>query len=268
MTNHYHRRTTCRLCGGVNLDNVFSLAPTPLANAFVKADALEAKQNRYPLDVFFCDGCKHLQLLDVIDPVVLYERYVYVSGTSPVFVRHFQDYAQFVIDKFKLPQDALVVDIASNDGTLLRFFKEKGRRILGVDPAKDIAEDAKSKGIPTIVDFYSPRVAERIRAEHGAATVITANNIIAHVDNLAAFMDGVRQLLADDGIFVFEVSNLADVVSNTLFDTIYHEHLDYHSVGPLIGFFERCGLEMIEAMRVDTHGGSLRGMVQHQGGPR
>ncbi len=268
MANHYHRRSTCRLCLGSDLTNVFSLAPTPLANAFVTRAALDLEQSLFPLDLFFCEACGHLQLLDVVDPVVLYERYVYVSGTSPVFVRHFEDYAKYVIDIFKPPQDGLVVDIASNDGTLLRFFKEQGRRILGVDPAKDIAEKAKASGIPTIVDFFSPRLADQIRAEHGPANVITANNIIAHVDDLASFMDGVRRLLAPDGVFVFEVSNLSDVVSNTLFDTIYHEHLDYHSAGPLVGFFKRCGLELIGAKRVDTHGGSLRGVVQHQGGPR
>ena len=268
MGNHYHRRTTCRLCAGPDLANVFSLAPTPLANAFVRREALERKQQLYPLDVFFCSACGHLQLLDVIDPVVLYEHYVYVSGTSPVFVRHFKDYADYVIARFETPADGLVVDIASNDGTLLRFFKERGRRILGIDPAKEIAAEARASGIPTVVDFFSPSLADQIRAEHGPANVVSANNIIAHVDDLASFMEGVRRLLAPDGVFVFEVSYLADVVENTLFDTIYHEHLDYHSVKPLAGFFARCGLEMIEAIRVDTHGGSLRGVVQHKGGPR
>ena len=268
MGNNYHRRANCRLCASTDLTNVFSLAPTPLANAFVTREALGRKQQLYPLDIFFCMGCGHLQLLDVIDPVALYEHYVYVSGTSPVFVHHFRDYADYVHEKFKPPADGLVVDIASNDGTLLRFFKDQGRRILGVDPAQEIAEQAVSSGIPTIVDFFSPRLADRIAAEHGQANVITANNVIAHVDDLVSFMDGVRRLLAPDGVFVFEVSYLDDVVKKILFDTIYHEHLDYHSVKPLTGFFSRCGLEMIEAMRMDTHGGSLRGVVQHRGGPR
>ena len=268
MPNGYTRRTTCRLCDGTDLANVFSLAPTPLANAFVTAEALGRKQRLFPLDLFFCGGCAHLQLLDVIDRVELYEHYVYVSGTSPVFVRHFREYADYVVDKFQPAADGLVVDIASNDGTLLRFFAERGRRILGVDPAKGIAAQATADGIPTIVDFFSEPLAERIVAEHGHASVITANNVIAHVDDLAAFMRGVRRMLAPDGVFVFEVSYLDDVVQNTLFDTIYHEHVDYHTVGPLAGFFDRCGLQLIEARRVDSHGGSLRGVVQHKGGPR
>jgi SAM-dependent methyltransferase len=264
----YRRRSSCRLCTREELTKVFSLAPTPLANAFVREDAVHREQHLYPLDVFFCDGCGHLQLLDVVDPVALYEHYVYVSGTSPVFVRHFRDYANYVIDNFRPPAAGLVVDIASNDGTLLRFFKDAGHPILGVDPAREIASRAMASGIPTLVEFFSPELAGRIRREHGSASVVTANNVIAHVDDLESFMVGVRELLADDGVFVFEVSNLADVVENTLFDMIYHEHLDYHSVKPLMEFFARCGMELIEAICVESHGGSLRGVVQRKGGPR
>ena len=262
------RRDTCRLCGGAALVNVFSLAPTPLANAFVTREALGQEQRRYPLDVFFCESCGHLQLLDVIDPVALYEHYVYVSGTSPVFVKHFKEYADYVTDNFLPPTGGLVVDIGSNDGTLLRFFKESGRKVLGVDPAQEIAERTRASGIPTVVDFFTPTLADQIRGEHGPASVITSNNLIAHIDDLAAVMEGIRRLLAPDGVFVFEVSYLVDVVEKTLFDMIYHEHLDYHSVMPLIGFFSRCGLELIDAVRVDTHGGSLRGVVQRKGGQR
>lgn len=268
MANDYFRRGTCRLCGGAALANVFSLAPTPLANAFVTREALDRKQRLYPLDVFFCENCGHLQLLDVIDPKVLYEHYVYVSGTSPVFVRHFKEYADYLLRNFQPAADGLVVDIGSNDGTLLRFFKDSGRRVLGIDPAREISERTRASGIPTIVDFFTPALADRVLREHGAASVITANNVIAHIDDLAAVMEGVRHLLAPDGVFVFEVSYLVDVVEKTLFDMIYHEHLDYHSVTPLTGFFSRCGLELIDAVRVDTHGGSLRGVVQKKGGGR
>lgn len=268
MAGSYFHRETCRLCGRRDLENAFSLAPTPLANAFVKEDELGHEQERYPLDVYFCSNCAHLQLLDIVDPMVLYEHYVYVSGTSPVFVRHFKDYVAFVIDNFHPAQGGLVVDIGANDGTLLRFFKESGRRVLGVDPAREISEFTNASGIPVIVDFFNPKLADRILGEHGAASVITANNVIAHIDDLAGVMDGVRRLLAPSGIFVFEVSYLGAVVEGILFDTIYHEHLDYHTVKPLIGFFERCGLELIDAVRVDSHGGSLRGVVQRKGGPR
>jgi SAM-dependent methyltransferase len=267
VKNYVHRET-CRLCTSRNVSKVFALAPTPLANAFVTADKLADAQDLYPLDVWFCNACGHLQLLDVVDPSVLYAHYVYVSGTSPVFVRHFKDYAAYVIDNFQPAPAGLVVDIGSNDGTLLRFFKDSGRRVLGVDPAQEISEQTRASGIPVLVDYFSPVVADRIRAEHGAASVIAANNVIAHIDDLAGVMEGVRRLLAPDGVFVFEVSYLGSVVENTLFDTIYHEHIDYHSVTPLQAFFDRCGLELIEAVRVDSHGGSLRGVVQIKGGPR
>lgn len=268
MAKNPIHRETCRLCGSVDLVKVLSLAPTPLANAFVGADELGREQQLYPLDVHFCNACAHLQLLDVVDPAVLYEHYVYVSGTSPVFVRHFKDYAGYVIDAFHPPADGLVVDIGSNDGTLLRQFMESGRRVLGVDPARAISEKTQASGIPVVIDFFNAQLADRVRAEHGAASVITANNVMAHIDDLQDVMDGVRRLLAPDGVFVFEVSYLGAVVENTLFDTIYHEHIDFHSVKPLVGFFARNGLELIEALRVDSHGGSLRGVVQLQGGPR
>ena len=163
------RRETCRLCGSGDLLKVLSLTTTPLANAFVGPGDLGRQQPVYPLDVHLCNSCAHLQLLDVVDPAVLYEHYVYVSGTSPVFVRHFKDYARYLIAAFHPPADGLVVDIGSNDGTLLRQFKESGCRVLGVDPAHEISERTQASGIPVIVDFFSPQLAERIRAAHGAA---------------------------------------------------------------------------------------------------
>ncbi len=267
MGPDYYHRSNCRLCRSEALAKVLSFAPAPLANAFVTQEHLSREQRCYPLDLWLCKDCGHVQLLDVIDPRLLYEHYVYVSGTSPVFVRHFEEYANFLIDRFPLRPPGLVVDIGSNDGTLLRFFKERGYRVLGVDPAQEIGEASRNAGIPTFTEFFSPELASRILSELGHASAITANNVIAHIDDLAAVMRGVEILLAPDGVFSFEVSYLADVLEKTLFDTVYHEHLDYHSVGPLAGFFGRCGLELIEAIRVDTHGGSLRGVVQRAGGP-
>lgn len=268
MSAPHHRRSTCRLCGGGRLTMVLSLVPTPPANAFVPASEIGTPQPAFPLDLFFCEDCAHVQLLDVVDPRVLFENYVYVSGTSPVFVRHFEDYANDVVARFAIRPGALALDIGSNDGTLLSFFQKAGMAVLGVDPARDIAQAATARGIETIADFFTPALAARIRAERGAASVITANNVFAHVDDLAGVARGVRALLAEDGVFVFEVSYLVDVTEKTLFDTIYHEHLAYHSVQPLLRFLEANDLELIEAIRVDSHGGSLRGVAQPKGGPR
>jgi SAM-dependent methyltransferase len=238
-----------------------------LANAFVHKDDLVHPQTIYPLDVFFCASCTHLQLLDVVDPLVLYKHYLYVSGTSPVFVRHFQEYARYVIERFSPPPRGLVVEIGCNDGTLLHCFKQNGLLVLGVDPAEEITQRTVASGIDVVNDFFTPRIASEIRAKHGPADIVVANNVIAHIDDISAVMEGVHTLLARNGVFVFEVSYLVDVFEKTLFDTIYHEHIDYHSVQPLVNFFRRHGLELIETKRVDSHGGSLRGVVQHVGGP-
>lgn len=262
------RRADCRLCGGQDLELVLSLVPTPPANAFVAPKDAAKKQETFPLDVHFCRSCGHVQLLDVVDPAELFEDYVYVSGTSPVFVKHFEDYANAVADRWKPAPGSLVVDIGSNDGTLLSFFKKKGLKVLGVDPAKAIAAEAARRGIETLTGFFTPALARKLRAERGPAAVVTANNVFAHADDLKGIAEGVRTLLAPDGVFVFEVSYLLDVVEKTLFDTIYHEHLAYHSVRPLVPFLEKAGLQMLEAERVDTHGGSLRVTAQLAGGPR
>ncbi len=219
----------------------------------------------YPLDVWFCEDCSHVQLLDVVDPRALFEDYVYVSGTSPVFVRHFETYAASVIADFALVPGDLVVDIGSNDGTLLRAFQTAGMRTLGIEPATQIAGTANAAGIETLAVFFDLPQARAIRAERGAARCIAANNVLAHIDDLGEVLDGVRALLAPDGVLVFEVSYLVDVYEKTLFDTIYHEHLDYHSLAPLIGFFERHQMHIVNAQRTPTHGGSLRVYAQPHG---
>ncbi|MBI4062715.1 MAG: methyltransferase domain-containing protein [Elusimicrobia bacterium] len=252
------RRSTCRLCSATKLTPVISLAPTPPANAFVDKEHIQEKQELFPLDVFLCQSCAHLQLLDVVDPGVLFSDYVYVSGTSPVFVEHFKNYARYAIEHFKLKKDSFVIDIGSNDGTLLKFFKEEGFRVLGIDPAVNIAKAATAEGIETIPAFFDLSLAKKIRTNHGQAGIVTANNVFAHSDHLKEFTEGVRELLGPDGVFIFEVSYLADVVTKILFDTIYHEHVAYHSVKPLVKFFDSQGMRLIDALRVDSHGGSLR----------
>ena len=267
MNGHCRRRDTCRLCGGKDLHTVLELTPTPPANAFVGETGLDSEQPCFPLDVFFCRGCGHVQLLDVVDPGLLFEDYVYVSGTSPVFVEHFERYADDVTRRFGPEPGSLVVDIGSNDGTLLAAFKSRGLKVLGVDPARDIAARANEAGIETIAGFFTPELAAKILQSHGPAAVVTANNVFAHADDLAGIIQGVQTLLAPSGVFVFEASYLADVVEKTLFDTIYHEHLAYHSVKPLTRFFRENGMRLFAAERVSSHGGSIRGMVEADGGP-
>jgi len=260
-----HRRETCRLCESSNLDLVLSLIPTPPANAFVDKSAIKEQQPCFPLDIFFCRNCNHVQLLDIVDPSILFENYVYVSGTSESFVRHFDQYASALINRFSPKLGSLIVDIGSNDGTLLSAFQKRGMKGLGVDPARDIASEATKSGVTTIADFFSINLANKIKKEWGKANVITANNVFAHSDDLRGIADGIRNLLAPNGVFVFEVSYLGDVIRDTLFDTIYHEHLAYHTVKPLNDFFSNCGLQLFSVEKVVSHGGSIRGMVSLKG---
>ena len=188
-------------------------------------------------------------------------------GTSPSFVKHFEEYAGNIIKRFQPKPRALVIDIGSNDGTLLKFFQEQGQTVLGIDPALSIAKAANDAGIETWPEFFDVNTAERILAEKGRAAVVSANNVFAHADDLVGIADNIRAILAPDGVFVFEVSYLGDVYEDILFDTIYHEHVAYHSVGPLQQFFAANGLDLFSVSRVPSHGGSIRGMVQIAGGP-
>lgn len=267
MTQSFRHRNTCRLCDSKDLVLVFELEPTPPANAFVGKDELHRTQTVFPLNVYFCRNCFHVQLLDIVNPKELFENYVYVSGTSPVFVKHFEEYSKFIISNYLHEDSSFVIDIGSNDGTLLEFFRNAGYRVLGVDPAKEIAASATKKGIETLPLFFNEDVAKMIQTRYGLASVITANNVFAHIDDLSGFITNIRNLLTRDGVFVFEVSYLVDVIEKTLFDMTYHEHLSYHSVIPLVSFFRDHDMELVEVIRVNTHGGSLRGIVQLKDGP-
>jgi SAM-dependent methyltransferase len=205
----------------------------------------------------------------VVDPKILYQRsYSYVSGTSSAFLTHLRLYAAEMVDRFALDGRDLVVDIGSNDGSCLRFFAGHGVRVLGVDPATEIAERATRSGVETIADFFSLGLATKLRAERGPASLITSHNTCAHIDDLEDVFRGVRHWLADDGVFVLEVGYLLDVYENAWFDTIYHEHLDYHSVRPFQALFDRVGLEPLAVERVSPQGGSIRVFAQRAMGPR
>lgn len=265
----FYLRTHCRMCDGTQMQNVVSLTPTPPGNNFRKADELSAPEPRYPLELHFCADCGHVQLGHVVDGRILYQNnYSYVSATSAKFVAHLRDYAYDMVRRLPVPAGALVADIGSNDGTCLRFFHEQGMKVQGVDPATDIAKRATEAGIPTVGDFFGEDVARRLRTALGPATLITSHNACAHIDQLDSVMRGVAHWLADDGVFVLEVGYLLDVYENVWFDTIYHEHVDYHTVGPFRALFARTGLELIGAERVSPQGGSIRIFAQRIGGPR
>ena len=254
----FYKKKECRLCNSKKIKKVISLGKTPPANGFLKKKELLKKENFIPLDIFFCTNCSHLQLGSVVDPKLLFNNYVYVSGTSKVFLDHFKNYAFNLIKAFNLKKNDLVVDIGSNDGTFLSFFKKKKIKIIGVDPAKKISSKANSKKINTINAFFSKKIANQIINKYGHAKIVSANNVFAHIDDFYSLIDSINFLLKEDGIFVTEFSYIKDVIEKKLFDTIYHEHLDYHSLTPLINFFKKFNLTIFNVIKTNSHGGSLR----------
>lgn len=260
------KRTTCRVCAGSNLHSVLSLGSTPPANAFLRPDQLQAVEQSFPLELQLCCDCGFTQLADVVSPELLFRNYVYVSSTSAVFISHFEAFSEAMINRFSLSTDALVVDIGSNDGILLRPFKNRGRRVIGVDPAVKIAELATNNGIETKPVFFNTLVADEIVKEKGMAQLVTATSVFPHIDDLDQMVEGVKNLLAPDGVFVIEAYYLRDLIEKNLFDTIYHEHLSYFTVKTICVLFERLGMEVFDVERTDTHGGSIRIFVQKRGG--
>lgn len=261
-------KTSCRLCGSSDLKVVLKYLPSALADSFVKKDKLAEQQGIFPLDLTLCLSCGYAHIPDVVDPEYIYRDYVYVTTSSMGLIEHFNHYADEVIKKLKVASGSLIIDIGSNDGVLLRCFKERGLKVLGVEPAIEIAKAATASGVETIPDFFGHEVANKIRQKYGAATVVTSNNIFANIDDLKGFALGVRELLADNGVFIIECSYLLDLINNMVFDYVYHEHLSYFSVRPLDLFFKSLGMQLIDVQRVSTKGGSIRITVQLAGGPR
>lgn len=257
---HLIRRNRCRLCDGSNLDLAIPMKPSPIGDAFVRDPSIV--QELFPLDVYFCQNCGHLQNLDVVDSRILFGNYTYHTSHSLGLVQHFKKYATHVIEKLKISSPGFILEIGSNDGSLLSEFQGMGYRVLGVDASDAVATHANSRGIPTIAAFFGSEISNSILSDHGKASLVCANNVYAHADNLRDITKGIRNVLTDDGVFVFEVSYLPDMVENMVFDTIYHEHVSYHTLKPLELFLNSMDLTLFDIERIPTKGGSIRGYVQ------
>ncbi len=270
MNDLYRHRDTCRLCGSADVAVVLRLAPVPLITPNIGTPAKTGPgvdfAREIPLDLYHCGACGHIQLLDVVAPEIIYGNYLYRTNISVGLPEHFRELARDLSDRFRPEPGALVVEIGSNDGTQLAAFKERGLRVLGVDPAGEIAADATRRGLETLHAFFTPELAARIRTSYGYAAIVVANNVIANIDDMNAVAEGLAAVLAPDGVFVMETSYALDVFRDCLIDTIYHEHISYFLVGPLGAFFRRHGLELIHVERVATKGGSIRLAVQRRGG--
>jgi SAM-dependent methyltransferase len=260
-------RDTCRMCRGRNLQLILRMTPTPPGDHYITADRLQTPQPVYPLDVVMCADCGLAQLPDVVDPELLYRDYIYHTSISLGLVEHFDRYGAAVLERVSPAAQSLVVDIGSNDGTLLRAFATRGMRVLGVDPARDAARRANQAGLETLPTFFNADLAGELRAKRGPATIVTANNVFANVDDLDDLVGGISRLLAPDGVFVFETGYFPDLVRQSIIDNIYHEHLSYYSVAPLVKFFPRHGMKLVAVEHEPTKGGSIRGFVQLEGAP-
>jgi len=266
----FYQRNHCNLCHSKEIECVIGLEPVPCVSPNVgeSAEAREAATIRVPLDVYLCHGCGHIQLAHIIDPALQYTHYQYRTSISLGLRQHFQTLVDYVHRLIGTADGRLVAEFGSNDGTVLEMFQALGFKVVGVDPALEIARKATERGIPTIGAFFDQGLAETIAQERGKAAAIIANNVIANIDDLTGVMSGVRALLAPDGVFVFETGYGGEVITKTLLDTIYHEHISYFVVRSLPSFLDRHGLELIDAEIIASKGGSLRATVQHRGGPR
>jgi len=246
----------CRLCNSKNLKKVFDLGRTPLANSYLKIE-ISKKLRKYPLKLNYCNNCGHLQLTHSIKPSKMFSNYLYKTNTSKKNFLHFKSYANEIKKMFK-NRNTKILDIASNDGTFLNFFEKKKFFRLGIDPAKNLKKLSLKKGITQIDDFFTMKKSENIKKKYGKFDIITANHVCAHVEDLNDFFNGVQNLLKDEGLFVFEISYRASVLKKNTFDTIYHEHLDYHALYPISKFVKKFKLNVVNFKTPDAQGGSLR----------
>ena len=252
---------SCRSCGA-KCQSIIPLGELPLANALLPSIE-NIKEQQCNLEVMLCDNCGLAQLRDLIDPKDLFVDYVYFSSNSDTMLNSVADLVNKIIPT--LPNDAFIVEVASNDGYLLKNYVKAGISVLGIDPAQNIAKIANENGISTLCDFFGKELATRLASEGKKADIIHANNVMAHVPNINGFISGVKTLLKPEGYAVIEVPYFLDLVKKLEFDTIYHEHVFYFTVKALTLAFERHGLEIYDVEKIAIHGGTLRLFVGHAG---
>ena len=252
----------CQICSSQKLQKFLSLGHQPVPDVFLTAKQLNEPEVSYPLEVYFCEDCCLVQLGYAVDPEILFKEYHYNTGTNASLKRNFTELVDLLVKKFDLSSKDLAIDIGSNDGTLLQGYLKYKIKILGIDPSS-VADLAIKNGIPTIKDFFSETLADALIKKYGKAKMITATNVFAHIMEFDSFMKGIRKILADDGVFVTESHYLLNMVKEMQYDSIYHEHLRYYSLRPLMKLFERFGMQVFDAERISTHGGSIRVYACH-----
>ena len=258
----------CRACGNVNVIPILSLGSTPLANALLSYKQLNLPEETFPLDLVFCPCCTLVQITETVSPEKLFREYFYFSSFSDTVLQNAKILANELIVRCKLDENSLVLEVASNDGYLLKNYMEEGIPTLGIEPALNIARIAEQRGISTISKFFDVALAEQLRNQGKVADVIHANNVLAHVADLHGVVKGISLLLKPDGVAIIENHYVEDLISHVEFDSIYHEHLCYFSVTSFRNLFAQHGLTLVDVERLPVHGGSVRVYFQRADGPR
>ena len=268
MPNIFKIKNNCRLCESRDLMKIVEIGKSPVSEKYSDTYDQKPEDTTVPLDLYFCKECFHVQLIHVVDPDFLWDKFTFKTSRNIKLSNHYENYVKTLINFATKTKNNFVVDVGSNDGTLLKIFKNKGiKKILGVDPAKKIAEEANKNGVKTIPNYMNLNTSNEIKKNWGLADFVTANNVYAHIDDMNEVTDAIKNILDKNGIFSFEVSYLLDVLKKKLLGTIFHEHLSYHSLYPLIKFFKKKGLEIVDVTRNNLQGGSLVCFAQHRGGP-
>jgi SAM-dependent methyltransferase len=261
-------RHACRSCGQTVSRSFVDLGMSPLCENFLSADQLDQPEAFYPLHAYVCEQCWLVQLRQYVAPAEIFGEYAYFSSYSDSWLRHAQEYCRAMIWRFGIGQDSQVVEVASNDGYLLKNFVERGIPALGIEPAANVARAAQAKGVPTRVEFFGEAAAERLVAEGTQADLLVANNVLAHVPDLNDFVAGLARLLSPRGVLTLEFPHLARLIEGNQFDTIYHEHFCYFSLLAAERVLARHALAVFDVDELDTHGGSLRLYVRHADQPQ
>jgi SAM-dependent methyltransferase len=260
-----HAVTRCQVCGSASLQPVLFLGYVPPVNTMPPIGEPAREEGAFPLELLRCPECTLVQIGFAVDPAILFPpSYPYLSGSTRILRANFAELCREAAPIVGLASGDLVVDIGSNDGTLLGNFQEAGFRVLGIEPSQ-AGDVARSRGIETLTAYFGRATAERVKASHGAARLVTAANVFAHIGDVHGVVEGILELLAPDGVFVSESHYLLDLVETVQYDTIYHEHLRYYALGSLAHLLEAHGLEIFRVKRIPTHGGSIRVYAARRG---
>ena len=261
--NSYKNITQCRLCDSKKIKQVYNFGLIPLGNNLQKFRLQSVNCKKYPLSLMQCSKCNHFQLSISVNPKILYAKnYTYLTGVTKTFKKHFSDYSNWIIKKCKIKKGSLILDIGSNDGTCLNYFKKNKMKVIGIDPAKKPCQIANTNGIKTINNFFNKKTSSRIQKNYGQFDFITSHNVLAHTENIQEIFLSIFNLLKEDAYFCFEIGYFKEVVKHNLFDTIYHEHLDYHHATPLVKLLQSIGFSIIDLSTNKIQGGTLRLLLQ------